>query len=43
MPLLKVQYLPQVIAKGLPKPADLEAIDRLAEAIAAKHKAIGPL
>jgi flavorubredoxin len=41
LPLLKVEYLPQVVAKGLPKPADLEAIDRLADAIAAKHKEIG--
>ena len=41
MPNLKVEMLPSVIAKGLPKPADLEAIDALAEAIAAKHKALG--
>jgi flavorubredoxin len=41
MPLLKVEFLPPVIAKGLPKPADLEAIDRLVDAIAAKHKEIG--
>jgi flavorubredoxin len=41
MPNLKVEMLEPVIAKGLPKPADLEAIDRLAGAIAAKHKEIG--
>ena len=41
LPNLKVEMLPSVIAKGLPKPADLEAIDALAAAIAAKHKALG--
>jgi len=41
MPNLKVEMLPSVIAKGLPKPADLEAIDALAAAIEAKHKALG--
>jgi flavorubredoxin len=41
MPNLKVEFLPQVVAKGLPKPADLEAIDGLAAAIAAKHKELG--
>ncbi len=41
MPNLKVEMLPSVIAKGLPKPADLEAVDALAAAIAAKHKALG--
>ena len=41
MPSLKVEMLPSVIAKGLPKPADLEAVDALAAAIAAKHKALG--
>jgi flavorubredoxin len=41
MPNLKVEMLPSVIAKGLPKPADLEAIDGLAAAIAAKHKDAG--
>jgi flavorubredoxin len=43
MPNLKVELLPSVIAKGLPKPADLEAIDNLAETIAAKHRGIGLL
>jgi flavorubredoxin len=41
MPNLKVELLPSVIAKGLPKPSDLEAIDALAAAIAAKHKDLG--
>jgi flavorubredoxin len=38
MPNLKVEMLPSVIAKGMPKPADLEAVDALAAAIEAKHK-----
>ena len=41
MPNLKVELLPSVIAKGLPKPADFEALDALAAAIAAKHKELG--
>jgi flavorubredoxin len=41
MPNLKVELLPSVIAKGLPKAADLAAIDRLADEIAAKHKEAG--
>ena len=41
MPNLKLELLPSVIAKGLPKPADLEAIDALAAAIAAKHRDAG--
>ncbi|HOW85266.1 MAG TPA: FprA family A-type flavoprotein [Candidatus Aminicenantes bacterium] len=41
MPNLKVEILPPVVAKGLPKPADLEALDALAAAIAAKHKEAG--
>lgn len=43
MPNLKVELLPPVICKGLPKPSDLEAIDRLAEAIAGKHREMGLL
>jgi len=43
MPNLKVELLPSVIAKGLPKAADLEAIDRLADGIVAKHREIGLL
>ena len=41
MPNLKVEVLPPVVAKGLPKPADLESLDALAAAIAAKHKEAG--
>ena len=41
MPNLKVELLPTVICKGLPKPSDLEAVDKLAEAIAAKHREAG--
>jgi flavorubredoxin len=41
MPNLKVEILPPVICKGLPKRADLEAVDRLAETIAAKHRELG--
>lgn len=41
MPNLKVEILTPVIAKGLPKPADFEALDALAAAIAAKHKDAG--
>jgi len=41
MPNLKVEFLNPVIAKGMPKPGDLEAIDRLAEAVAAKHAELG--
>ncbi len=43
MPNLKVELLPPVIAKGAPKAADLEAIDRLAGEIAAKHRELGLL
>jgi flavorubredoxin len=43
MPNLKVELLPPVICKGLPRPADLEAIDQLADAIAAKHRLLGLL
>lgn len=41
MPNLKVELLPPVICKGLPKPSDLEAIDKLADAVAAKHRELG--
>jgi len=37
VPNLKVEMIPPVVCKGAPKPADFEALDRLAEAIAAKH------
>ncbi len=37
---LKIELLPTVLCKGLPKPADFEAIDRLAQTIAEKHAAL---
>jgi len=40
---LKLEILPPVISRGLPRPADLEAVDTLAGTIAAKHKALGLL
>ena len=43
MPSLRVELLAPVIAKGLPKAADLQALDALAEAIAGKHKGLGLL
>jgi flavorubredoxin len=39
IPNLKVEVLEPVMAKGLPKEADYEALDALAEAIAQKHEA----
>ena len=38
---LKVEVLPSVYCKGLPKAQDLKALDALAEAIAQKHKERG--
>ncbi|NMC09746.1 MAG: FprA family A-type flavoprotein [Methanothrix sp.] len=38
MPNLKLQFLDPVVAKGHPKQADFEALDRLADDILAKHK-----
>ncbi len=35
---LKVEMLPQVVAKGRPGPEDLKALERLAKAIADKHR-----
>jgi flavorubredoxin len=40
IPNLKVEVLPPVLCKGLPKKADLEALDRLADMIAVKHKGL---
>jgi len=40
VPNLKVEVLPPVKCKGLPKKADLEALDRLADAFAEKHKGL---
>jgi flavorubredoxin len=37
---LKVEFYEPVLAKGCPKQADYEALDRLADAIAAKHKSL---
>lgn len=38
---LKLELLPPVISRGMPRPADLEAVDALAGAIAAKHRELG--
>jgi flavorubredoxin len=40
---LRVELLPSVIAKGMPKPSDLQDVDALAAVIAAKHKELGLL
>jgi flavorubredoxin len=40
---LKVEVIEPVVAKGLPKDEDYDALDKLAERIAAKHKEIGIL
>ncbi len=37
---LKVEIVQPVLCKGLPRPADLEALDRLADAIAERHAAL---
>jgi flavorubredoxin len=38
---LQVEIIAPVIAKGYPKEADFQALDKLAEAIAEKHKGLG--
>jgi len=38
---LKVDVIEPVVAKGLPRDADFESLDKLADKIAAKHKEIG--
>ncbi|GAK60656.1 putative type A flavoprotein [Candidatus Vecturithrix granuli] len=38
---LQIQVLEPVVAKGLPKSEDFQALDRLADQIAAKHREIG--
>jgi flavorubredoxin len=43
IPNLKVEILEPVLCKGYPRAADLEALDRLAEAIVEKHHAHGLL
>jgi flavorubredoxin len=40
IPNLKVEVIPPVLCKGLPKQTDLEALDRLAAVIAEKHKGL---
>lgn len=40
---VKAEIIPPVIARGLPKQADLNALDALADAIAEKHRALGIL
>ena len=41
IPNLKVEVLPPVLCKGLPKENDFKAIDDLAGAIAARHRDLG--
>jgi flavorubredoxin len=41
IPNLKVEVIEPVLAKGLPSEADLKALEKLAETIAAKHKEQG--
>jgi flavorubredoxin len=41
VPNLKVEFLGPVICRGRPRQADLEAVDRLAETIAGKHREEG--
>jgi flavorubredoxin len=41
MPHLKVEVLEPVTVKGMPREADLAAVDALADAIAAKHREAG--
>jgi flavorubredoxin len=41
IPNLKVEVLPPVICCGLPRDADFAALEKLADTIAQKHKALG--
>lgn len=41
IPNLKVEVLPPVICRGLPRKADFAALDTLADTIAQKHKSFG--
>ncbi|MGD9116384.1 MAG: FprA family A-type flavoprotein [Dehalococcoidia bacterium] len=41
IPSLKAEVLEPVLCKGLPRPADYEALEKLAATIAQKHKAAG--
>jgi hypothetical protein len=38
LPGLKVEVLPPVFCRGLPREADLAAVDQMANAIAARHE-----
>jgi hypothetical protein len=40
---LKVEVLEPVLCKGYPREKDFAALDRLADAIASKHRALGIL
>ena len=40
---LKVELLERVLAKGLPVEKDFQALDRLAAAVADKHRSLGVL
>jgi flavorubredoxin len=41
IPNLKAEVFPPVICRGLPRQADFAALDKLADTIAQKHKALG--
>ena len=41
LPNLKVEVLPPLFVKGMPREADLRAVDELAETIARKHREAG--
>jgi len=41
VPNLKLEVLPGVVVKGMPRPEDFRAVDELAETIARKHKESG--
>jgi flavorubredoxin len=41
IPNLKAEVLEPVLCKGLPRPTDFEALEKLAETIARKHREAG--
>jgi hypothetical protein len=41
IPNLKVKVPGSVLARGLPQPSDLTALDALAETIAGRHQTLG--
>jgi flavorubredoxin len=43
LPNLRIEFLEPVICKGFPREGDLRALDRLADAVALKHKELGLL